>query len=302
MQRTLIDLPQFGVVVSGYGGLLALAAAVCLLVGPWWAARLEGLDRRAVRRALLLVAVAPWIGGRLHFVLNNWALFAERPSRMLALTDGGLHAAGAILALALALPLGARWAGVPLLRLADGLTPMVGIGVAIARIGCFLNGCCFGTPCDHGWCVRFPSDTFVFRQHLFSGLLPPRSTMSLPVHPLQLYFAAVGLLVAIVGMRVHRRKRFDGQVALVGLVIFSVGAAALETLRANAAPRTYWGPLPALEWVALGMTAASLAVLVFALAQWGVVGPGSAIPRHRAASGRSSGESTRTQGASHAEV
>ena len=62
----------------------------------------------------------------------------------------------------------------------------------------------------------------------------------------------------------HPRKRYDGEVALVALVLFSTSAAALEFLRADAQPRVYWGPLPQLMWMALGMSAVSIAALAAA--------------------------------------
>jgi phosphatidylglycerol:prolipoprotein diacylglycerol transferase len=152
----------------------------------------------------------------------------------------------------------------PLGKLADGLIPTIGIGIAIARLGCFLQGCCFGTVCTLPWCVSFPSSAYVYSFHVQEGLAAQGASHSAPVHALQLYFSAGGLLLTAVALWLLPRKRYDGQVALVALVVYGISAAALEFFRADAFPRAYWGPLPQLEWTALGITAVASVALFLA--------------------------------------
>ena len=154
--------------------------------------------------------------------------------------------------------------GLPAWRLADATVPVVGVGIAIARLGCFLHGCCFGTLCAWPWCVTFPRDTYIYQYHLDLGVLPLGAERTLPIHPLQLYFAAAGLAITAAGLWLHPRKRYDGEVALVALVIFSISTAMFEFLRADAQPRLYWGSLPQLTWIALAMSAASVTALAAA--------------------------------------
>src|SRR5262249_21434050 len=155
--------------------------------------------------------------------------------------------------------------GVPAWRLVDAIVPVVGVGIAIARLGCFLHGCCFGIPCAFPWGVTFPRDSYVYRSHASLGLLSPGAARSAPVHPLQLYFAGAGLLVTATALAVRRRKRFDGEPTLVALLVYSASAAALEFLRGERTARGFWGPLPQLAWVALAMTVATGAALVLAI-------------------------------------
>jgi len=210
------------------------------------------------------LGVAAFAGARLHFVVTHWADFADRPLAALQFWSGGLHAGGGIVLLAVAAPFVLGRLRLPLGRFADGFAPTVGIGIAIARLGCFLHGCCFGTLCSWPWCLTFPRDTYIYQYHTDLGLLPPGAERTLPIHPLQLYFAAAGLMITAVALWLHPRKRYDGEVALVGLVLFSTSTALLEFLRADAQPRLYWGALPQLTWIALGMSIASLVALAAA--------------------------------------
>jgi phosphatidylglycerol:prolipoprotein diacylglycerol transferase len=163
-------------------------------------------------------------------------------------------------------PLVFRAFRVPIRPFADVLAPTVGVALAVTRLGCFLKGCCFGTVCHAPWCVTFPRGTYLFLLHADAGLVPPDAGHTAPVHPLQLYFSAAGLLMAAVSLWLYPRRRYDGQVALVELVVFSATAAALEFFRADPATRVYWGSLPQLAWTALAMTAGS--ALTLALAEW----------------------------------
>jgi prolipoprotein diacylglyceryltransferase len=97
-----------------------------------------------------------------------------------------------------------------------------------------------------------------------TGLLAPDAAHAAPVHPLELYFAAAGVLLTIVGLWLHRRKAYDGEVALVALLLFSASSAWLETFRGAIPQRVWWGPLPELEWLALAMTVSSFAALLAA--------------------------------------
>jgi phosphatidylglycerol:prolipoprotein diacylglycerol transferase len=241
--------------------MLLVAVAVCLVLVPPCAKALEGLDSRRTRRLLLGLVVVPFVGGRMHFVLNQWQLFHGRPLSALAVWSGGIHAGGAVLATALALPFFTRRYGLPLAKLADAIVPAAGLGIALARLGCFLQGCCFGTLCERVWCVRFPSTAFVYHLHALQGLLPEGATASRAVHPLQLYFAGIGVAVALLALWLLPRKRFDGEVALGALLVFGATSAVLEPFRAEYYPRAYWGALPQLQWTALGLTAASAIAL-----------------------------------------
>ena len=264
MHPILLDAPSLGITILSYRACLLVAVLVCWLIGPRWVARLEALDPWNVFRAMVLLGLAAFAGARLHFVLTHWGDFADRPLAALQFWSGGLHAGGGIVLLTVAAPFVLGWLRLPVARFADGFVPTVGIGIAIARLGCFLHGCCFGTLCSWPWCLTFPRDTYIYQYHIDLGVLPPGAERTLPIHPLQLYFVASGLMITAAALWLHSRKRYDGEVALVGLVLFSTSTAILEFLRADAQPRVYWGALPQLTWIALVMSAASVVALAAA--------------------------------------
>lgn len=241
--------------------MVGLAAATAMLLGYLWAIRAEGLDARSVCVAVALIAVATFAGGRLHFVLANWARLQDQTESAFRFSSGALHAPGAIVGAALAVLVVLPLLSLPIGRFVDGVAPAVGIGIALARFGCFLHGCCYGHLCSLPWGVTLPPDSYVFARQLDANLLPPHATRSLPVHPLPLYFAAVGIGATVFLLRLRRRKRYHGQLGLWLLALFSVSSAILEPFRADDPGRVYLGPLPQLLWVTLGMAIVSVAAL-----------------------------------------
>jgi phosphatidylglycerol:prolipoprotein diacylglycerol transferase len=262
MHPILIDLPYFR--LTSANALILAAVVFAWSIGPRWAAALEGLEVRRVRRACIVLSVLTLAGARAHFALNSWEIYAANPIDVLKLWIGGVHVGGAMIVLVAAAPWVTRWQGLPLAKFGDAITPTVGVALAIQRVGCLLHGCCFGTTCDWPWGITFPPGSAVYTTQEYFGWLAPGATRSLAVHPLQIYFMAAGIALALVALWVRRHKRYDGQVALIGLVMLSASAAGLEFFRGEFGGRVWWGPLPQLEWTALAMLAASVAALAAA--------------------------------------
>jgi phosphatidylglycerol:prolipoprotein diacylglycerol transferase len=259
-----LPLPLIGSTAQSHDVMVALAVIAAALLGYRWIVRVEGLEAWRVRWALALIALATFAGARLHFALANWDLFREQPLRVLHLSSAGLHAPGGILGAVIGSAILLPLLRIPAAKFADGLAPAVGVGIALARLGCFLHGCCFGGLCPYPWGVTLPADSYVFMRQLEARLLAPGAVRSLPIHPLPLYFAAAGLAITAFLLWLRPRKRYDGQLALWLLVLFSASSALLEPIRADDPMRVYWGPLPQLLWVAAGMTALSVALLALA--------------------------------------
>jgi phosphatidylglycerol:prolipoprotein diacylglycerol transferase len=242
--------------------LAAIVAAGGL--GYYWTVHTEGLDARRVRWAFLGLAVATFAGGRLHFALANWSSFSGDPWRIFRLSSGALHAPGAIVALTIAGAVLLPLLRLPIGRFVDGLAPAVGVGIAFARIGCFLHGCCYGVACSYPWGVTLGPDSYLYLLQLESGQISNTALRSLPVHPLPIYFAATGLAITALLLWLRPRRRYPGQLGLLLLLLFSASSAFLEPLRSVDSTRVYWGPWPQLLWVTVGMTVLSVVFLAVA--------------------------------------
>jgi phosphatidylglycerol:prolipoprotein diacylglycerol transferase len=94
------------------------------------------------------------------------------------------------------------------------------LGCVFGRIGCLLNGCCYGRACDLPWAIRFPPD---------NPLHPPTT----PVHPTQVYDSLLNLCLYAGLAWLYRRKKFDGQVFAVYLVGYALLRSFVEMFRGD---------------------------------------------------------------------
>jgi phosphatidylglycerol:prolipoprotein diacylglycerol transferase len=91
------------------------------------------------------------VGGRLFFVALHWPFFLDEPQYLLALWQGGLVWYGGLFGGVGAAWLYARRHRVPFRWVLDLFAPVLALGHAVGRVGCFLNGCCYGEVTD-AWC------------------------------------------------------------------------------------------------------------------------------------------------------
>lgn len=254
--------PEF--FVRTYTAVVLVGSAVAFAFAWPRLRRIEGVEPRTIRRICLWLAVGAYVGGRLHQVLNNWEFLRAKVATDGLTSDlvfGGMHAGGAVIGLAIAAAIVLPRHRVPALRFADAATPAAALGMAFGRFACFLNGCCYGTPCTAPWCLSFPAPSNVWDHHRALRLVADDSTWSLPIHPLQIYFSIAALVVMAVALWLEPRKRHHGQVVFVALFLFSVSNAVLEPFRENFALRAYWFGVPQLTWVAWGTALAALIAL-----------------------------------------
>jgi phosphatidylglycerol:prolipoprotein diacylglycerol transferase len=266
MYPVLGHVDALGGTIRTYPVLVIVAALAGMAVTIPRLRRMPGIDGRILGSVIIWSCAGAWLGGRLHHLANVGAFGFRRifvEGHWGELFGTSFHAGGAILGLIVAALVVTRRHRIHLGRFGDAVVPGFGLGLVIGRFACFLNGCCCGTPCDHFWCVPFPAPTNVWNYHVYLQLVPDDSKWSAPVHPLQLYFTAVGVLVVLLGRWLEPRRRFDGEVALVALLIVSASNAALESFRGFAPIRRYWFGVPQLTWVALATMLGTLVALVY---------------------------------------
>ena len=231
-----------GVPVRGYGVMLLVAAAA----GTWLSivrGRRMGFDADTILALGLEVFLAGLVGARLFYVVEYHAqffppgrsLFAALPE-ILNLAAGGLVVFGSLPTAALAAWWFARRRGLSLPRLADCVAPGLLVGLALGRVGCFLNGCCYGGPCDLPWGVRFPPHSPPWLDQVARGLLPAPTgdtpaPWSLPVHPAQIYAAIDAALLAWLAVLFTPFARRDGAVFALVLSLHPISRILLEMIR-----------------------------------------------------------------------
>jgi phosphatidylglycerol---prolipoprotein diacylglyceryl transferase len=222
-----------------YGIMMALAFLAAMI---HWAV----LGRRERRPAGFWSDLAFWImigtivGARLGYILGNLEYFAENPAHIIRVDEGGLVFYGGLLGCVLVVILLARRQREPLWSLADFAVSALPLGHAIGRIGCFLNGCCYGSECAGPLAVEM------------AGALR---------HPVQLYCVLLNLALYAFLLWLYPRKRRDGDVLAAYCLIYPVMRFLIEFMRGD--PRVAYLGLTSAQWVSLAIFACGLLLLKF---------------------------------------
>ncbi|MEX2140950.1 MAG: prolipoprotein diacylglyceryl transferase family protein [Pirellulales bacterium] len=157
----LIVGEERGLPIRGYGVmlLLAVSSAVGLLV---YRAKRRGYDPELMLSLSFWLFLAGIVGARLFYVIEYWEpqfhkdTLAETLAAVFNITQGGLVVFGSLIGGAIAALIFIARHRLPVLTMGDLMAPSIVLGMAVGRIGCFFNGCCFGGACELPWAVQFP--------------------------------------------------------------------------------------------------------------------------------------------------
>jgi phosphatidylglycerol:prolipoprotein diacylglycerol transferase len=214
--------------VHSYGLLVMIGFAAAV----WWTIR-EAKRRDISRDQVLDITLAVFFGGLIGarglFILLTPGLLSH-PDEWFRVWEGGLSFHGSILGGAIAMAWATRRTGIPLVPMMDASAPGVALGYAFGRIGCFLNGCCYGGACDLPWATRFVDPS------LPGGWTPPS-------HPAQLYSSAAGLLMFGILAWMSPRQRYKGQLVLSFVVLYSIYRFMVEFVRKGVTAQIAFGGL-----------------------------------------------------------
>jgi len=205
--------------VRWYGVMMALA----FLAGLWTAtrrARLANVSGEIIADVTMWLMAGSIAGARFVYVTTYWKQeFADQPFReVFMIQHGGLVFYGGLIGAAGAGFGYLAWKKLPVWKIADILAPSVALGSVFGRIGCLLNGCCYGRACDLPWAIHFPAD---------------HETHGVGVHPTEIYDALLNLVLYLALAWLFRRKKFDGQILALYFIGYAICRTAVEFFRGD---------------------------------------------------------------------
>ncbi len=217
-----IAFPVGSLTITWYGIMVAAG----FLSALWLASRRAPYGGL---RGETVLDLGPWIiiggivGARLLYVMTFWReRFAGQPfTEVFTVWRGGLVFYGGFIGATLGAILFALIKKVPMWKMGDVMAPSIPLGYAIGRIGCLLNGCCYGKECNLPWAIHFP---------------PNVPTYPHGVHPTQIYDAMLGLVLFFLLVRWFRRKSFDGQIFAAFLIGYGCLRFFVELFRGDYPP------------------------------------------------------------------
>jgi phosphatidylglycerol:prolipoprotein diacylglycerol transferase len=231
MRQVLFRIPGTNVPVYGFGLMVAVAFYAGLMAAVRRSRR-EGLDPEVVYDMAAWLLVGGLVGARLFYVAEYWGETVHTVGQVFRVWEGGIVFYGSVIGAAVGFVLFRAVRAFPVLATLDALAPGVALGVAVGRVGCFLNGCCYGRVCGVPWlAVRFPKGSPPWLAERAQGTIPPDALTSLPLHPTQLYSALDGLVLFALLSAYYPLRRRDGEVVGLLWLAYPVTRFLVENLR-----------------------------------------------------------------------
>lgn len=213
-------------VVRTYGFLLALA----FVLGIWFStkrAKKQGINVDWIPDLSLIILASAIVGSRFFYVIRHLEEFEGHRWDIInpfqssgEIGIGGLSMFGGLVLAIIFSMIYLRLKKLNVQMIADILAPSIMLGLGVARIGCYLNGCCFGLPTQSFLGVIFPPDSpagyFYQDTHIF---------------PIQLVASLMGFLIFALLLIIEKFKKFDGFTFWLMLTFYSAGRFTVDFFR-----------------------------------------------------------------------
>ncbi len=224
MHPVILDLGPLK--LHSYGLMIFLAFVAGTWLGVRRASKID-IPTGVVMDMTVWVLISSLLGARLTYVIVHMDEFRGRWLDTISpvQSDGTIGIAGLIILGGLAAGIPVAWLflrrrGIPFLKMADVMIPSLALGVAVGRVGCFLNGCCFGKPTDLPWGVVFPYGCYA------ASVFPDQS-----IHPTQLYSVLYNAVICIVLLLRSPHRKFQGELFYMYLLLYGIARACVESVR-----------------------------------------------------------------------
>jgi len=204
--------------VRWYGIMVALAIIVVVLWTMREVRKGANLSYDTVFTAALVGIPSGIILSRLLHVIDLWDYYSQNPGQIIGAS--GLTAYGAVLGAALAIWIYSKFSKFQFGYLADVVAPGIILAQAVGRVGCTINGCCYGIPTSLPWGIVYTN----------SNCLAP---LGMTTHPTTVYEIVWNLMVFGVLLKLRGRLKPDGSLFLIYLSLYSLWRVGSDFLRAG---------------------------------------------------------------------
>ena len=252
-------------------GIFSACGFLSAMLALLWKRHIAGVSKDNILDIGMIAMFAGIVGARLFYVIQFHEQFAADPLDVIRIDKGGLVFYGGFILSALVLVVYCRIKKINIARLLDVFAPAVALGHAFGRIGCFLQGCCFGKPAG-GSCigVTYPAGSAPAARYPLpsTGETLLTNPESLPLYPTQLIeagvnFALFGLLFFLAG-----KFRKPGRVAGIYLLCYAILRFLMEYLRGDHSDFAF-GLFTPSQTVALFITAPAGLLMILTAGLWG---------------------------------
>lgn len=209
------------VTIYSYGFFIALGAVVGLIYMAVQGKNNFGTTFDKSNSLFIYIVISAYIGGKVFFFFENPSFYIHNLGTLFS--GNGFVFFGSLLFAIPTMLWFFKKNNIPTMPMLDVMAIVTCLVHGFGRIGCFMSGCCHGKPTDS------------FLSVVFTNPVCQAEPLNTPLHPTQLYES--GFIFTLMGalLLIKRNKKFDGQLFLIYLIVYSIGRSLLEFLRGDEA-------------------------------------------------------------------
>lgn len=246
MKSELLTIGPF--TLYGYGFMIAIGIVTAYIVAEYRARKMK-MEYEHVAYIAIWCVLGGFVAAKILFWITEWKSVVEDPGFLLDTISDGFVVYGGIIGGILAGYIYGKVKKLNFLEYFDLIMPSIALAQGFGRLGCLLAGCCYGAETDSVLAITFTDSSFA-PNHV--AMIPTQIYSSL------LNFIHFGILLFIA-----KRKKFDGQVAAVYLVLYSIGRFVMEFFRGDV-ERGYVGVLSTSQFIGIFMCLVGIVLYVWA--------------------------------------
>lgn len=236
------------ITIYSYGFFLAIGFILAIFYSTREAKRV-GVDPQKISDLAFYLIIAALIGSRLLFIITEPHDFTENPLEVFKIWKGGLVFYGGFIGALVTGICYVKRHGMPVWKTSDIIAPGIALGQSLGRIGCFSAGCCYGKETTVPWAVTFTDINSLAR-------------LGVPLHPTQLYEAALDFCIFLFLISFRRRKTFDGQLIWLYTLLYAVVRFIVELFRGDPRGSAFDSLLSTSQLIGIVMAIVALAMLI----------------------------------------
>ena len=217
MHPILINIGSFNLYT--YGLFMALGFLAAMQVSKI-NAKPHGISAEIITDIFFVILISALVGARLLYVIINFNSYRDNLLGIFQIWNGGLVFFGGFIAAVAACAVYFKKKNLKIFQTADIIAPGIALGHAVGRIGCLFAGCCYGKVCDLPIAIKFTN----------SDSLAPLNVF---LHPTQIYSMISNLILFFTLLWLQKRKKFDGMVFLIYIILYSLFRSIIEFFRGD---------------------------------------------------------------------
>ena len=221
-----------GLTIYWYGVFVSLGFILAYLF-MHWRVRKTDIPKQKVSDLCFAAMIGGIVGARFFYVLLNFDQYSDDLWEIIRIDHGGLVFYGGFFGAVATLIYLIKKNNLNLPETADLLGLALPLGQAFGRIGCFINGCCFGSPSNSKLSIHYSSNNSVLSTQIHQHLIPPDALEPLAVFPVQLVQSGTNLAIWFSMLLISSRLKYKGQLFSLYLILYSMGRFMVEFKRGD---------------------------------------------------------------------